>query len=55
MAWELKIAGAISFIFGLLIVILFPVSRYSQPDRMALGGILIGLALMGAGVYLILQ
>ena len=47
------IAGAITFIFGLLMVILFPTTRYQQPDRMALGGILFGLLLMAIGILLI--
>jgi len=47
------IGGAITFIFGLLMVILFPSGRYYQPDRMALGGILLGLLLMAIGIYLI--
>jgi len=48
-----KIFGTLLFVFGLLMAILFPMSRYYQPDRMSFSGILIGLGLMGAGVYLI--
>jgi len=53
MSIGMKIAGGLVFSFGLLMVILFPTGRYHQPDRMALGGVLFGLALMALGIYLI--
>jgi len=47
------IGGALSFMFGLLMVVLFPTTRYQMPDRMALAGILIGLVFIAFGIFLI--
>jgi len=49
-----KILGGIIFAFGLLMAILFPTGHYHQPDRLALGGVLFGVALMAIGIYLIM-
>jgi len=47
-----KIIGAGSFLLGLLIVIGFPwVSQY-QPEKMARGGVLIGILLIVIGIFL---
>jgi formate/nitrite transporter FocA (FNT family) len=53
MSIGMKILGGIIFAFGLVMAIAFPTGRYHQPDRMALGGVLFGLALMAVGIYLI--
>jgi len=47
-----KIFGAISFLVGVLIVILFPdLTRY-QPASMAAAGVIVGFGLIGFGIYL---
>jgi len=47
-----KILGAGSFLLGLLIVICFPgIPRY-QPEEMGRAGIIVGLVLIIAGLYL---
>jgi hypothetical protein len=50
-----KVVGGIFFVIGLLIVIGFPWldPRY-QPAGMSNAGILLGLGLMGIGLYLVL-
>ena len=47
-----KIAGAGAFLLGLLIVIGFPGMTRYQPEAMGRAGILIGLILIIAGLYL---
>jgi hypothetical protein len=47
-----KIAGAGAFLLGLLIVIGFPDMTRYQPEGMGRAGIIIGLILIVAGIYL---
>jgi hypothetical protein len=47
-----QILGAISFFVGLLIVIGFPFIRDYQPEALGRAGILIGIILIGIGIYL---
>jgi len=49
-----KIIGGVVFLIGLLVTILFPSIQDYQPDRMAFTGILTGIALMGAGIFLLI-
>lgn len=47
-----KIFGAVIFLVGILIVILFPDMARYQSAGMATAGVIVGLALIAAGVYL---
>jgi len=47
-----KIAGVVSFLVGLLIIIGFPWSKNYQPEQMARTGVLVGIVLLGLGIYL---
>lgn len=47
-----QIIGAVSFFVGLLIVIGFPWIKDYQPEEMAKAGIVIGIALIAIGIYL---
>lgn len=51
-----KIVGGIIFVIGLLIAMMLPyVSNVSlQPEGMSRAGVLLGIVLMGVGLYLIL-
>jgi hypothetical protein len=51
-----RFAGALVFGLGLLIVVGFPSVMYKdfQPEPLSRGGVLVGLILMGIGLYLIL-
>lgn len=48
-----KVIGAISLILGFLIVIKFPSIRDYQPEELAKTGVLIGIILIGIGLYLL--
>lgn len=48
-----KIAGVISLLLGILIVIFFPdISKY-QAEGIAVGGVIVGLGLIALGIYLL--
>ncbi|MEM5836717.1 MAG: hypothetical protein QW451_00760 [Candidatus Aenigmatarchaeota archaeon] len=52
MMWS-KILGILSFVSGILIVMLFPdIVRY-QPEKMGVTGVFIGFALIAFGLYLL--
>jgi hypothetical protein len=48
-----KIAGAISFLLGILILIFFPDITKYQPESMATAGIIVGFGLIALGIYLL--
>ena len=51
-----KVVGGIIFAIGLLIAMMFPfvIARSLQPEGMSKGGVILGVLLMGIGLYLIL-
>jgi hypothetical protein len=48
-----KIAGAVSLILGFLIIVNFPSIRDYQPEEIARTGVVIGIILVGIGLYLL--
>lgn len=50
-----KVAGGVIFFFGLLISVFFPYVMHKdfQPEELGNAGILIGIIMMGIGLYLI--
>jgi hypothetical protein len=50
-----KIAGGITFFFGLLILVFFPyvIHKDFQPEALGNAGVLLGIIMMGIGLYLI--
>lgn len=47
-----QLLGAVSFFIGLLIVIGFPFMKDYQPESMGRAGVVLGIALVGIGIYL---
>ena len=47
-----KVGGAISFFLGLLLIIGIPDIGHYQSEQTAKAGILVGIILIGLGVYL---
>jgi len=50
-----KILGGICLLLGLSIVIFFPSEKEYQPEEMSISGVVIGIALIGIGLYLLLS
>jgi len=50
-----KIFGVISFLLGVLIVILFPDMTRYQPASIAAAGVIVGFGLIAFGVYLLIK
>jgi hypothetical protein len=48
-----KIFGAVSLVLGFLIIVGFPSIREYQPEAMSRAGVLIGIILIGIGLYLL--
>ncbi|MEM5853726.1 MAG: hypothetical protein QXG39_02665 [Candidatus Aenigmatarchaeota archaeon] len=48
-----KLLGVLSFVVGLIIVILFPDMRDYQPDAIAFTGVAFGIGLIVLGIYLL--
>ncbi len=52
MVW-LKLAGWGCLFFGGLMIISFPFTKHNQPIQMTMAGIVLGIILIGVGLFLI--